>query len=265
MSLGTRVIVLSPHLDDAVLSLGAAIASTARAGGDVRVVTVLGADPESPAPAGPWDSACGFATEGEAARARRDEDREACALVGAHPVWLPFKDEEYGRDIEEDQVWESLAHQSSTAEAVLVPGFPLAHADHAWLTELVLRRPLPCEQTAFYVEQPYASWRILGRGRRTWAMPDLTLRRGLRISMQLLLRSPSGRALQQPSTPAELRDDTHQLEWLRLTRSRQDWWAKQRAMRAYRSQLRGFGPLVAERIALYEFAWGGEGLAWNPT
>lgn len=265
MRLGARVVALSPHLDDAVLSIGAAIASTARSGSEVKIITVLADDPESTAPAAPWDSACGFATEGEAASARREEDRSACALVGAQPVWLPFKDEEYGRDVDDDAVWERLAEESAGAETVLVPGFPLAHADHAWLAELLFRRPLPAERTAFYVEQPYATWRILGRGRRTWAMPELTLSRGLRISLQLLLRRPSGRMLQLPTTPATLADDGRRLDWLHASRSPADWWAKQRAMRAYRSQLGGFGPLVVERIALYEFGWGGEALAWLPT
>jgi hypothetical protein len=36
--------------------------------------------------------------------------------------------------------------------------------------------------------------------------------------------------------------------------------AKRQAVRAYSSQLRGFGPLVPERMALYEHSWGGEGV-----
>jgi LmbE family N-acetylglucosaminyl deacetylase len=262
MRLGDRVVVLSPHLDDAVFSVGAAIAGAARRGAEVAIVTVFADDPESGAPAAPWDAACGFATEGEAARARRDEDRRACALVGAAPVWLPFRDEEYGRDAPEEEIREALDAECEGADTVLVPGFPLAHPDHAWLTRLVLRRGLSPPRTGLYVEQPYASWQILGRGRRTWAVPGLTLSRALGTSMRLLLRRPSGRALQAPSRPAELPSGEARLDWLRLSASPADWWSKQRAMRAYASQLRGFGPLVAERIALYEFGWGGEGLAW---
>ena len=39
-------------------------------GGEVRAVTVFGNDPDSEAPAGPWDRACGFVTVGEGAKAR---------------------------------------------------------------------------------------------------------------------------------------------------------------------------------------------------
>src|SRR5213080_853986 len=92
-----RVVVVSPHLDDAVLSLGAALARAARRGGAVTVLTVLAGDPASETPAGEWDSQAGFATAGEAARARREEDRRACALLGVEPVWLPFSDHQYDR------------------------------------------------------------------------------------------------------------------------------------------------------------------------
>lgn len=48
------LVVLSPHLDDAVLSLGATIARLSRHGRSVRVVTAFANDPTSRAPAGPW-------------------------------------------------------------------------------------------------------------------------------------------------------------------------------------------------------------------
>ena len=68
---GHRIVVVSPHLDDGVLSLGAAIASWARAGATVELLTVLACDPDSEAPAGGWDRRGGFATEGDSARALR--------------------------------------------------------------------------------------------------------------------------------------------------------------------------------------------------
>ena len=47
--------VVSPHSDDAVLSLGATIASWVGRGAVVELLTVLALDPESEAPAGGWD------------------------------------------------------------------------------------------------------------------------------------------------------------------------------------------------------------------
>src|SRR5919109_2160206 len=77
-----KVVVLSPHLDDAVLSIGAGIRRATRLSrAGVTTVTVMGCDPHSHAPAGFWDRQSGFRTEGEAARRRREEDRRACQLV----------------------------------------------------------------------------------------------------------------------------------------------------------------------------------------
>src|SRR5215208_5087706 len=94
--LAGRVTVISPHLDDGVLSLGAAIADASSRGAKVRIVTVFAYDPQASGPPGAWDAACGFHSAEDAARARRAEDAESCARVGAEPVWLPFADEEYG-------------------------------------------------------------------------------------------------------------------------------------------------------------------------
>ena len=147
------VAVLSPHLDDAILSLGAAIA---RARGDVRVVTVFAGDPDSMLKAGDWDSRAGFRTVGEAAGARREEDALACADVGARPVWLPFVDHQYPPD-DDDAVWAALADALDGAETVLVPAFPLIHPDHGRLLDLVERNGLPGRRLGRYVEQPYAA------------------------------------------------------------------------------------------------------------
>ncbi len=121
---------LEPHLDDAALSLGATVARASRSGARVDVVNVFANDPESTAGAGPWDAACGFTSAAEAARARREEDRRACRLLGAAAVWLPFADYEYEQDVDDDGLWAALADVVGAAETVLMPGFPLAAPDH---------------------------------------------------------------------------------------------------------------------------------------
>ena len=88
-SLSGRVVVVSPHVDDAVFSLAGTLARAARSGAEVEVLNDLCPRPAaSEEPANGWDTRAGFTTEGEAARARRDEDREACRLVGAEPTWV---------------------------------------------------------------------------------------------------------------------------------------------------------------------------------
>jgi LmbE family N-acetylglucosaminyl deacetylase len=195
-----NVAVLSPHLDDAILSLGAAIA---KARSEVAVVTVFAGDPDSALPAGEWDLRAGFRTAGEAARARREEDALACADVGARPVWLPFGDHQYP-PADDAAVWAALERALEGAGTVLVPAFPLQHPDHARLLELVVRFGLPGRRLGRYVEQPYAAawtdrppgdgWTPLAAG-----LPERLkkLRACRRYATQLPLLSRSGPVLRR--------------------------------------------------------------------
>jgi LmbE family N-acetylglucosaminyl deacetylase len=151
---GDSIVVVSPHSDDGVLSLGASMARWARAGRDVELLTVLALDPGSDAPTKGWDRRAGFMTEGEAARARRDEDRAACAALGVTPRWLPFGSVDYERHGDDAAVWDAVLEVVDGAEAVLVPGSPLSHPDHVWVNGLLASK-LPSRALGLYGEQPY--------------------------------------------------------------------------------------------------------------
>ena len=161
-----RLVVLSPHLDDAALSLGAAISYASRAGLPVTVLTGLVRDPDSDEAAGTWDSLCGFTTVGDAARARRIEDERACEILDAEPIWLPFVNGDHADARNDDEIWEAVEPQLAHAALVLIPGYPLEHADHAWLTRLVTKRASASTRLGLYVEQPYANLVTVGRGYR---------------------------------------------------------------------------------------------------
>lgn len=150
------ILVVSPHSDDGVLSLGAAMARWARAGRRVELLTVLALDPDSVAPTEGWDRRGGFATEGEAARARRDEDRVACAVLGVTGHWLPFGSVDYERHGDDEEIWEAISRHVQGASVVLVPGSPLTHPDHAWLSSLLAER-ISAASLALYAEQPYTA------------------------------------------------------------------------------------------------------------
>lgn len=83
-------LILSPHLDDAVLSLGAAIHHWARAGDDVRVVTICAGSPALPRYsrfARELHTRWGV-TAAAAVGARRREDRLALSILGAQARYL---------------------------------------------------------------------------------------------------------------------------------------------------------------------------------
>jgi LmbE family N-acetylglucosaminyl deacetylase len=156
--LSGRIVVISPHPDDAVLSLGAMIATTTRAGHSVRVLTVFAGDETATVEAGPWDRKSGFQTAAEAARTRALEDDEACRIVGAEPVRLPYLDKDYGRVLVEEEILRAIVEAVGESDVVLIPAFPLTNEDHAWLSTLLLARLQVDARIALYAEQPYAAW-----------------------------------------------------------------------------------------------------------
>jgi len=83
---GELAVVLSPHLDDAVLSCWSVLARE----GEVLVLNVL---TEAPAPGRPrvWDELTGAADPAERMRERVAEDRAALALAGRKPVNLGLR------------------------------------------------------------------------------------------------------------------------------------------------------------------------------
>jgi LmbE family N-acetylglucosaminyl deacetylase len=222
-----RIVVVSPHLDDGVLSLGASIASWRRAGAEVELLTVLACDPGSAAPSGGWDRRAGFATEGEQARARREEDRRACAVLGATPVWLPFGSVDYERHGGDDDVRSAVAAALEGASAILLPGFPLSHPDHGWLVR-TLAPALDGRDVALYAEQPY------------------TLR--------------SGRDPQVPDWVGETLDASL---FEPMPATARDRLAKWRAIRRYHSQLPLLGMRRRARRGPLRYAAAPELVAWS--
>src|SRR5436305_15085471 len=82
-----RVVVVSPHLDDAVLSCARFMAAHP----GCTVVTVFaGTPPAYPEPMRLWDEQSGFAPGDDVMDARRHEDCAALAVLDATPHHLDF-------------------------------------------------------------------------------------------------------------------------------------------------------------------------------
>lgn len=117
-------VYLSPHLDDAALSCGGAIAAQSAAGEAVLVITLCTAIPESEALRGPlaeefhgdWNL-----PHDEAVTARLQEDLAAMDLMGCDSLWLglldsiyrmPFaydtREKLFGRPLPDDPLYTSL-------------------------------------------------------------------------------------------------------------------------------------------------------------
>jgi LmbE family N-acetylglucosaminyl deacetylase len=111
-SIDSPLVILSPHLDDAVLSCWHLLDGP----DDVRVVNVFAGKPPRDAAAGWWDELSGRHDSGQAVDERVAEDRAALALAGREPLNLDFLDRQYTRC---DQ---PLAPVVRALRAALAPG-----------------------------------------------------------------------------------------------------------------------------------------------
>ncbi|HEX8989688.1 MAG TPA: PIG-L family deacetylase [Rhodocyclaceae bacterium] len=197
---GGPVLVVSPHLDDAVMSCGCLIATLSRRRA-VTVATLFAGRPRGAPPAlTEWDRAAGFAPGRDAVGARRGEDRAALAVLGAEHRWLPFADSQYG----DSPRSAAIARRIDALTAARLPWdavvFPLGlfHSDHRLAHEavlLLLRRTPSCRNWIAYEDVPYRrlpglAEAALRRLRRAGLAP-----RGARISADGAARRRKARAL----------------------------------------------------------------------
>ena len=126
------MIVVTPHLGDAVFACGELVAAHP---GTV-VVSVFAGIPSDAYVVPEWDATCGFSSPRQAVSVRRREDRLALETLDAEPCWLAFPDSQYRRSVSLEDVAVRLAralrrHQPDVVAIPLglVPGdHELTHA-----------------------------------------------------------------------------------------------------------------------------------------
>src|SRR5579885_725257 len=132
---GGRLVVVSPHLDDAALGCGELLA---RHPGAV-VITVFAGRPAQYATLTGWDAAAGFGLGDDVVAARRAEDAAALAILGARPVWLDFLDAQYAPSPDAAAIADALARaiHEVRGRRVCMP-LGLFHSDHRLTTRACL-------------------------------------------------------------------------------------------------------------------------------
>jgi LmbE family N-acetylglucosaminyl deacetylase len=126
-----RVMVVSPHFDDAALGTAHLLCSYPGS----TVVTVCAGWPAAyPNPPSEWDALGGFHTGDDVVAIRREEDRAAMEVLDADPVWLDFVDHQYlekHQRARPEQIADALAAviDARRPSAVFVP-MGLANPDH---------------------------------------------------------------------------------------------------------------------------------------
>jgi LmbE family N-acetylglucosaminyl deacetylase len=174
-------IILSPHFDDAVLSLGGLLA---REGDDTLVATFFAGIPSKPL-VRPWDTACGFTDSTEAMRARTAEDRDALHVFGISDdrvrnyrhldSWYRFSDKRSAVEASEPELKDAikteidaLISECPVAPKVFVPGFEI-HVDHKLVkqaaVELASTPSYDKAEFFFYQDLPSVYVKILAKKR----------------------------------------------------------------------------------------------------
>jgi LmbE family N-acetylglucosaminyl deacetylase len=214
-----RLVIVSPHLDDAVLSCGQLLAGR-RGAFVVTVMAGVPADSQQPTDS---DRRSGFGSATTAMRTRRHEDALALSTLHAGWMWLEYLDDQYdSRRPSPAQLADAL-DRALPAEAELLGPLGLGHADHrltgAAFEVLARRRLRRGQRCAVYADEPYHR---LDRGASARARLQDLREHGLR---------PVRR---RSTSPAHRRA------------------AKARALSAYRSQIgtlaRSYGPAALGRL-----------------
>lgn len=167
------VAILSPHLDDAVLSCWHLLSQP----GEVTVINVFTAAPQSDAAPAWWDRLTGATDSAQRVRERVEEDREALAFAGRAPVNLGFLDEQY-REAEQplEPLVGELARGLAPGAHVYAPGAIGDHADHALVRAAALELRRAGFAVALYADLPHAiryGWPSFVTGARSTVAPDL--------------------------------------------------------------------------------------------
>jgi LmbE family N-acetylglucosaminyl deacetylase len=166
-------VILSPHLDDAVLSCWHLLAQP----GEAVVINVFAGVPTELRTPAWWDEYTGTSDSAERVRERIQEDCRALAGAGRTAVNLGFLDEQYRP---EEQPLTPLTEQ---IERLLEPGVriyaPAAfanHADHALVRAAALQLRAAGFDVSLYADLPHATvrgWPVWVSGRDGPVSKDL--------------------------------------------------------------------------------------------
>ena len=129
-------IILSPHYDDAVLSLGGLLNQD----NNVIVVTFFTGRPDSTMQT-KWDRACGFENSDQAMAARKEENQQALSLLGIRQpniIDLPFIDAQYRKNNDglstiPAKISSLITEYAHNELSIYCPIAIRSHVDHAFI------------------------------------------------------------------------------------------------------------------------------------
>ncbi len=229
--------ILSPHPDDAVLSLWHVLAGP----GEVHVLNVFDGRPERPGP-GWWDRLTGAEDAIERWRERQAEDRAALASTGRAPDGLGLVGGQYRAGVESGPALaEPIAQATAAAACLYAPAALDGHPSHEAVRAAALELGRRGRRVALYADVPHClvfgwpSW-VTGQEPRDDLRPEAVWDHRLAASVRA-------------GPPAA---EVHALDDRALR-------AKRAAVSAYATQLPAleaqFGALLEGEALRYEVVW----------
>jgi LmbE family N-acetylglucosaminyl deacetylase len=237
-------LVLSPHPDDAVLSLWHVLSGP----GEVTVVNVFAGVARAET-VGWWDALSGAADPRTRATERAAEDREALALAGREPIALDFIDAQYRHRRQPlEPIVERVEELAKPGTLILGPAALGGHPDHSLTRDAALALGRRGHDVALYADVPHAT----RDGWPSWVTGSEADGRKADARWRSHL-SASGLAVER------LEPEVHRLDPEQEER-------KRAAVSCYRTQLGAleakFGLLTRPELLRYEVVWR---LARNPA
>lgn len=151
----SAIAILSPHPDDAVLSLWHLLAGP----GEVQVLTIFNGPPEGRVELGWWDRLTCATDAHERARERAAEDRDALAVAGREPTDLGFVDGQYREGPQAiDPIAAAVAAAVPEDTLLLAPAALDGHRDHIAARDAALKLGESGRSVALYADVPHATW-----------------------------------------------------------------------------------------------------------
>lgn len=149
-----KLLIISPHGDDAIFACGEVLAS--RRG--IVLVSLFSGMHSSAIPLTDWDAASGFASTEAATLQRRAEHQRAIELLHATPILLDFIGSQYGAPPSAIGLGEAIAQvlDEENPDSVMLPA-GLYHADHILTHQaaLMARTRDPQRQWLLYEDMFY--------------------------------------------------------------------------------------------------------------
>ncbi len=235
------IAILSPHLDDAVLSCWHVLTQP----GEVVVINVFAGAPEGRDGVAWWDRHTGATDSTDRMRERVEEDRAALSLAGRAAVNLDLLDEQY-RDAEQPlaPVTAELERMVSPGGRIYAPAAFANHPDHALVRAAALQLREAGFAVSLYADLPHATL----HGWPAWVTGKLV------PGSKDLAAATWEHSLAETDIPPEAMSPTvHELDQSAHAR-------KLEAVQRYRTQLEGLaefaGRKLADRELLgYEVVW----------